>query len=601
MKKVGIVLIGCILVVIGLVAAVRVAPLIFGEQALGMTTVHFVSTSPAEGVHGVLMPEQGGENPLLRGQTPWRVSLSPGDYSYVATAPGYRSTGGRTRVSPDQPNIAVEIPALKPLAGKIVVRSNAPAQVRVDGVVVGQAGPNPALGASFGPFPAGPHIVSATTTLDTRGHTVEVREGRASEVEFLWGSRLTVVLQPPDVSSVAVHVDGQPYTGPMDMDADRLGTRPFVQISVSAPGYKPWAEDVFPIPGAVTTVSVALQPVTIPPTPAETPSPTPEETPSPTPAETPSPTPERTNASTRDISPREAPVLVAYWNFWRVWNEAGRTLDAARLAEVMTGKYLETWQDAFETGRALGAMDSFGIAPSLHIPVFSALTDAFAKLHVQCVVTRTTHKGHEVRTRVVDVDGDFFMRRGKDGVWRVADWKGDWLSRRTPTPTPEPGGGRGRWTRPAPPNREKIIPILMANVNCIRAASGLPPVEYDWELAAVVQPIADAATAYTSACGWLCWLDNIAQIESAIWPYGGRFLDEQDLPLSLVPSKARVGAFAYDWENYDGDPYPPCAAGWGQNIISVWLKPWMTRVAIVLGPAEWFGPYYLTVLIAVGR
>ncbi len=187
------------------------------------------------------------------------------------------------------------------------------------------------------------------------------------------------------------------------------------------------------------------------------------------------------------------------------------------------------------------------------------------------------------------------------GTWRVSDWEGELGDRPTPTPVAGGGGGSGGGLPPEP-DRAEILSILLANANCIRADAGLPPVEYDAELAAVLQPFADYATRYAEERHWLGGLPpNDAEIEAAIAPYGAFLIDEGGIPLSFVPGNAQDGLFAYNWEDYDGDPYPPCAAGWSRWYPEQWTSRPMTRVAIVLGPTVWFGPDYHTVMIIAGR
>ncbi|MGQ9713120.1 MAG: hypothetical protein ACUVRC_10825, partial [Desulfotomaculales bacterium] len=551
-----------ILAVALLLVLVLLPPL--GNKGSGLASVQVVSAAPDKGVQVAILPEHGG-GAAVQGKTPWRVSLAPGRYRYVATAPGYRTAHGSISVPQGEPTVTVEIPAMEPAAGKVLVRSNALVQVFVDGTNVGAAGPDPAQWASFGPFAAGQHVVSATAALSTQEQTITVSEQYERKVEFFWGSRLYVVVEPAGIPSTTITVDGRPYTGPLDFEPSRLSSRPFAQVTVSAPGYTAWAEDVFLQPGDAVTASAVLQAAA-------------------------AATETATVTPTADV---EAAVLEDYWRFWQVWNEAGQTLDVDRLPEAMTGEFLDVQTLVFSVANALGTMESWSIAPAPHTPTVTRLTASAADVQVLCDVTHTqTLKGGAVATEVDHLDGTFAMQIGADGVWRVASLSGTWAHKAEPTPV---GGGHGR-TRPAPPDREAIVQILLANINCLRADSGLPAVTYDSALAAAVQPIADAATAYAQERMWSL-PDNVDEIEAAVRDLGGFYLAEMGLPLSLVPGNAREGSFAYDWANYAGDP---CSARWERSNPEPWQRP-MTRIAIVLGPAVWDSVYYKTVLIAVGR
>ena len=100
---------------------------------------------------------------------------------------------------------------------------------------------------------------------------------------------------------------------------------------------------------------------------------------------------------------------------------------------------------------------------------------------------------------------------------------------------------------------------------------------------------------------WLGGLPNhTAEIQAALAPYGAEVFAEHGLPLSFQPARAREGLFAYDWENYDGDPHSPCEIEWGEWLMKSWLAP-MTRLAVVLGPPDWFGVCWKTVAIFARR
>ncbi len=545
-----------------------------GGESGSVVTVQVTSAAPAEGVHISILPEQG-EGEVLQGQTPWRVSLAPGGYRYIATAPGYQSTNGSINVPQGEPTVSVEIPPLSPATGMVLVRSNALVEVAIDSVVQEQpAGPDSAIWVSYGPFAVGPHVVRAVSALGVQEKSVDVAEQHEVKVEFFWGGQLRVVVQPTGIPSVTVTVDGQPYTGPVDFTAERLSSRAFADVVVAAPGYETWADNVFLQPGDVVTVSAVLQMATVTTT-TSTISPT----------------------ATAEV---EEEILASYWHFWQVWDEAGQTFDAARLAEVMTGVFLDNQQAGFEAIRSQGTMRSWSIDPAAHTPTVSNLAASSVDVQVVCDVTQTiVLQDGSIVVQLDQLEGVFGMQLGADGVWRVASWTGNWQAKAEPTPTPVAGGGGGQGT--APPDRAQIVQILLANVNCLRADHGLPPVEFDWSMAGAVQPIADAATAYAASRGWLGGLpDNQSEISAAVEEYGGFYIAEVGTALSLVPGNALEGTFAFDWENYDGDPYPPCAADWGRGNPEPWLRPEMTHVAIVLGPAVWEG-FYLTVLIAVGR
>lgn len=547
--------------------AVWLLPLLFGGEPGSVATVQVASAAPAEGVQVSILPEQG-EGEALQGQTPWRVSLAPGGYRYIATAPGYQSTNGSINVPQGEPTVSVEIPPLSPAAGMVMVRSNALVTVAIDEVVQEQsAGPDSAIWVSYGPFAVGSHVVRAVSALGVQEKSVDVAEQHEVKAEFFWGGQLQVVVQPTGIPSVTVTVDGQSYTGPVDFTAERLSSRSFADVVVAAPGYETWADNVFLQPGDVVTASAVLQVATV---------------------------------TTGTISPTataevEEEILASYWYFWRVWDEAGQTFDADRLAEVMTGVFLDNQQTGFEAILTMGTMTSWGIAPAAHTPTVSNLAASSVDVQVVCDVTQTTVlQNGTIAVQLDQLEGVFGMQLGADGVWRVASWTGNWQAKAESTPVAGGGGGQGT----APPDRAQIVQILLANVNCLRADNGLPPVEYDWSMAGAVQPIADAATAYAASQGWLGGLpDYQSEISAAVEEYGGFYLAEVGMPLSLVPGNALEGTFAFDWENYVGNP---CAAGWGRANPETWLRPEMTHVAIVLGPAEWEG-FYSTVLIAVGR
>ena len=526
-------------------------------------SLRLTSAEPPQGVSVRLFGPAGRE---LEATTPCEVSLPPGRYRYAASAPGYRLTTGEVVIAPGaSPHL--DIPPLTPAAGPIQVRANAQTAVFVDGTAAGTAGPDPARWTSFGPYPEGPHAVRGETPLGAQEVTATVYAGGGALVEFLWGSRLQVAVEPAGIPSTTIRVDGRPYTCPVDFDAGRLSSRPFAQVEVSAPGYVGWAGRVDLRAGQVVTASAVLTP-TRPPEP-----------------------------------PVEEKVLSDYWNFWAVWKKAGETLDTSLLPQALAGRFLERETEMMSFLRKQGTLKAFYPEPGPHEPAVLLVGDGKARVHATCVLTQTAvEAGGVVHKDRYRLDGELLMERGEDEVWRAYDWEGVWEKVVPPTPVPPPGGGGGGgWTKPPLPDREKIIGIILARVNCIRAEHGLPPVEYDREVAQVLQPFADYATRYAVERHWLGGLPNhTAEIQAALAPYGAKVFEESGLSLSFVPGRTELGLFAFDWENYDGDPHSPCEIDWGDWMIESWLAP-MTRLAVVLGPPDWFYPCWQTVAIFARR
>lgn len=197
---------------------------------------------------------------------------------------------------------------MEQVGGEILVHSNASAEASIDGESVGSVEPN--AWTSFGHFEPGAYTVRATTPLGSQEQTVTVAETASARAQFAWGSRLVVSVEPAGIVSLTLAVDEEPYTGPVEISAEQLGRKAFVQVEANAPGYKPWAEVVFLKAGDVTNVEVVLKEreVTTGPTP------------------------------TSDFVER---VLSAYWRMWEVWDTAAQALDPAPLADVMTGALLE--------------------------------------------------------------------------------------------------------------------------------------------------------------------------------------------------------------------------------------------------------------------
>lgn len=153
--------------------------------------------------------------------------------------------------------------------------------------------------------------------------------------------------------------------------------------------------------------------------------------------------------------------------------------------------------------------------------------------------------------------------------------------------------------KPADPNL--VIQILLENINCRRAEAGLPPVVYDPELVPILQPLVDRATENKQAQEWIGpYSPDAFEVNAVLAPYGAQVLIEEVMVLSFMPSAAATGDFAYDWENYDGDPNPPCAVGYYSWYPDPFLEP-VSRMTIVLGPPKWTGVWYATVMIIAGR
>lgn len=521
--------------------------------------VRFLSADPTAGVE-VRLDEVN--NAYLLGVTPFSTTLpGPGEYTYFALAEGYHPGRGKITVTGSISSTA-QIPPLRREGGEIRVFTTAPARVSVNGVDAGEA---PAGTTSLGFYAPGWYTVTAEAEVGAKAAKVFVGKRTDGTATFRWGSRVVVVISPTEVPSLTLTVNGRPYKGPVSYSYENTAAWKAVPVEAQAPGYFPWSGKAPLHSGEITTVTVELR-----------------------------------------ADPRPGEVLAAYRRYWEVWAEAARTLDGSRLPEVMTGTLLLNWQAGLEAVRTLGSGGTI-IEPAVHTPTIALLSDITATVRVETDVVEKPASGG--RGKTTHLDGVYTFRKCADGVWRAASWESLVPKEAALVPTPKPGGGSGGGsgggggsvTRPAPADRRLVASIILAAINCARQEKGWPPVVWDQELADALQPIVEEEGAY--------YKDHPFNLEyhratyeprenAILYPMGAIVVDGGGIPLSLVPSAQRAGAFAYDWENYADRPCETGSAG--VMAYAEWTKP-VTRVAVVISTPYWDGVWWKAWYLVAGR
>ncbi len=524
-------------------------------------TVVVLSSSPEAGVSVRLV----GKNGEVQGVTPWKVSLPPGEYSYTAVAPGYRMNSGTVRIEAGT-TTQVVIPPLERAAGMVEVRSNAAVTVYIDGVEVGKAGPDPATWVSYGPFAVGSHTVSAAAALGTQSRVVEVSEQYERKVEFLWGSRLRVTVEPAGIPSVTISVDGRPYTGPVDFDAGRLSSRPFAQVAASAPGYASWEDAVFLRPGEITVVTATLtEAAAVPPT-------------------APATAPEAA----------EGEVLDAFRRYWDVLAAGYRAMDAGGFAVVMTGRALDV------EVRSLNTLKEGGIASLIITATFPITPDVSISSDGQTAEVRALYGFHQVfiqtdGSRYSDsytISGTFTLLQDQDGEggWLVADVESEAAA--APAPTPGPGHGGGTLPpAPGPADRNLVAQVILGSMNCTAG-----PFVWDQELADTLAPFAEEATAVFR--NTRTYPDDLVRrAKEAVRAKGGRIVTWFGIGLNYNPAGAEFGMFDQNWPAYVDNP---CATGFSDHWAG--SAAGLTRIGIAIGTPYWDGGgNWVATMIVAGR
>jgi len=539
-------------------------PVLLGGGAAGPAAVRIASAAPGEGVRVTVVLEPGRE---IQGTTPWSVRLGPGRYYYIGTYPGYRPAFGHFEVPAGRPTLVVEIPALEPAAGRILVRSNAPVQVFIDGVRQEQtAGPDPAIWVSYGPFAAGAHTVSAAAPLGVQSRVVEVSEQYEAKVEFLWGSRLQVGVEPADIPSAAISVDGRPYTGPVDFDAGRLASRPFAQVAASAPGYASWEDAVFLRPGEITVVTATL-------------------------TEAAAVTPTAPAAAAPEAAEEE--VLDAFRRYWDVLAAGYRAMDAGGFAAVMTGRALDV------EARSLNTLKEGGIASLVITATFPVTPDVSISSDGKTAEVRALYGIHQVYIQTDDssysdsytISGTFTLLQDGEGIWLVADVESEAAA--APEPTPGPGHGGG--TLPpasGPADRNLVAQVILGAMNCYAG-----PFVWDQELADTLAPFAEEATAVArNAPAPVYPEDLVRRAEEAVRAKGGRLIVWFGIGLNYNPAGAEFGMFDQNWPAYVDNP---CATGYSKHWAG--SAAGLTRIGIAIGTPYWDGGNWAATMIVAGR
>lgn len=536
-------------IVLGVVALLLLAGG-FVAQQVGRSRVRplvrIASAAPEQGVSVRLVGDNGTE---AQGVTPWEVSLPPGEYRYTAVAPGYRMASGTVRIAAG-PTSAVQIPPLEQAAGMIEVRSNALVSVSVDGTKVGQAGPDPSRWVSFGPYAEGLHVVRATAALGTQEVSATVSAQFAAKVEFLWGSRLVVRVEPADIPSVTVAVDGVPYAGPKDFSARQLSSRPYAGVAVTAPGYTAWSDTVFLTPGSFTTVTALLTPTGV------------------------------LTETQFPPSDAEEQVLAAFWNVFTVLGDAYERLDASSLSSVLTGEQLAWEEETVAMLRWAGYPAVLLSVTFPTTPTVQVLADGTAEVSVtefiqqlEYVFTDGTHI--PVSTSFT---ATFRFLRGDDGVWRLASVESTEIPSPTPTPKPGGGGGGGGGSRPQPADRGLVAQLILESINCNRSV----PARWDPELAAVLAQYVDNQMGLQ---------DALAGLQPRAWIIGN-----WGEVLSYSPANARYGEFAYDWENYVGRACDiHYADPWAHQTLPY------SSIGVAIGEPYWDGVVWKAWTLIAGR
>lgn len=529
------------------------------RQPANVATANIVYAGdmPTE-VQVTLLLGQGREQ---QGVPPWQVTVTPGTtYQWRASAPGYRLAVGEFAVPVSGGAVAVEIPALAPAAGMILVVSNVTVTVQVDGQEVGTVAAGPQW-VSFGPYPEGNHTVTALTELGAQTKTAAVSAQFERKVEFLWGSRLEITVQPSGLPDVTITVDDRPYTGPREFTANDLSSRPFVQVGVQASGYARWADTVFLLPGKVTTVAAQLVTATV--------------------AVTTTPPVTGTNSAAEDE------VRAALDRYWVVLADGYRRMDASGFATAMAGDAL-----AVETqtiGTLAGVMQSIIITPSVQAePVIQVAADgqsATASVSYLWTQVFVQTDGTAIPNPPTPLNSVFTFALSAEG-WLVVQVD----SAAAPTPT-STGGGNGDGGGPpaTPPDRGLVKSVVLASMNCLGG-----PYAADPELDAVLAPFAERATRESqSGQGYSQALED--EVNAALQPLGARVAAWHALPLSYVKANAQYGMFAYDWPNYVNDP---CATHYAD--------PWIgnvggSHIGIAIGTPYLAGGVWQATIIIVWR
>ncbi|MEM3554637.1 MAG: hypothetical protein QXU79_02325 [Candidatus Micrarchaeaceae archaeon] len=520
--------------------------------------VRFLSADPTSGVE-VRLDEVN--NAYLLGVTPFSATLpGPGEYTYLALAEGYHPGRGKITVTGSISSTA-QIPPLRREGGEIRVFTTAPARVSVNGVDAGEV---PAGTTSLGFYAPGWYTVTAEAEVGTKAERVFVGKRTDGKVNFRWGSRVVVVISPTEVPSLTLTVNGRPYRGPVSYSYENTAAWKAVPVKASAPGYFPWSGKAPLHSGEITTVTVELR-----------------------------------------ADPRPGEVLAAYRRYWEVWTEAARTLDGSRLPEVMTGTLFLNWQAGLEAVRTLGSGGTI-VEPAVHTPTIALLSDITATVRVETDVVEKPASGG--RGKTTHLDGVYTFRRCADGVWRAASWESLVPKEAALVPTPKPGGGSGgsgggggSVTRPAPADRRLVASIILAAINCARQEKGWPQVVWDQELADALQPIVEEEGAYYKDHPFSLahWKANFKPREDAVlYSMNAVPLLGSNIALSLVPSRARAGGFAGDWENYADRPCEAGAAG--VPAYDEWTRP-ITRVGIAISTPYWTGVWWEAQIIVAGR
>lgn len=540
--------------------ALAVAVILLNRPRPAGAEVRFTSAGPTEGVE-----VRVGD--LTTGNTPFTTSLAPGQYNYSASVEGYRPANGQFVIEPGAGSVQVVVPTLTPLGGQIKVRCNASAELFVDGRSAGVCG---ADWQSLGLYAAGRYQVRAVAPLGAQEQEAIIYDTVDASLEFKWGGRLVIAVTPVTVTA-AVTVGGKAYDTPVVIPAEDLAVQPFVQIEVVAPGYLPWVDDVFLHAGQTVTAAVELL------------------------------------ADTRPQS-----VMLAYWRFWEVWNEAGQTLDPDLLAEVMTGPMLEQQTAGFTSLR--GVLSAWGISPAPHTPTLSIVSDVTVTLRATFDAAQTTvQKGGATSTQTDRWDGTFTMVLGADGVWRVASWEsavavveptvtpvagGPTPVPGTPVaggPTPVPGGGGGAYP---PADRGLVAQVILGSINCVRADAGLAPAVLDQEAAAALAALVEeATTTFRNTHGYPPELQS--RVQAAAQALGARVVLWSGALMSYTPGSAQWGVdpFEGDWANYVDRPCDTLWATWRRDD---WTTSF-TSVGIAIGTPYLDGNRYMTTIIVVVR
>lgn len=546
---------GMVLVALLAAAAAGIVWAISLFQVGGKGELLEVRVISADPERGVSVRFQGAEGLEVEGITPCEVRLPPGEYRYTAAAPGYRTASGAVHIEGPAPT--VQIPPLQRATGMIEVRSNAHVAVLVDGAEVGWAGPDPARWFSFGPFTEGVHLVRAGTPVEEKVVTVTVSSYAAARVEFLWGSRLVVVVEPADVLSASVSVDGFPYSEPMDFSASHLAVRPYVEVEVEAPGYAVWSDTVFLSPGAVTTATAHLSATGV-------------------------------LSATEPVSTSALveEVLSAFRRCWEVVRDAWARLDGGTLPDVLTGEALELEQYSIEVARAtltsILVTATFPITPTVQVEESGAATVTVPLFIWQ---SKYIPRGHEPYFDRYELSGTFLFLRGDDGIWRMAKEYlteiSSWNSLSTPTPGAGRGGGGGGsgGGRPAPADRGLVAQLILESINCNRPGN---PARWDQELA-------DLLARY---------VDNQAGLDEALAGLRPRgwMIGSWGIWLSYSSGNAWYGEFAYDWENYVGRA---CETHYADAWASKTLP--YSSIGIAIGEPRWDGYIWKAWVLIAGR